>query len=95
MKDLKVTYKNAILAHCHRCMGYYLDGRQDCLNSRCPFYTWMPFRLEENQPDLEWIKYHPKRVGEQLLSECGPSEEQRKILADRMRKLQKESKKEK
>lgn len=67
MYDLKVTFKNAILAQCYECLGFYADGMQDCENTKCSLYTYMPYRKLE--PDLTWTKYHPKRVGRILRSE--------------------------
>ena len=57
----KVTMKHAILAKCHDCCAQYLDGRKDCENTKCPFYTWMPYRKME--PVTEWAKYNHRRVG--------------------------------
>jgi hypothetical protein len=67
MDDLKITLKNAILAQCHECLGYYTDRMQDCENVKCSLYSWMPYRKLE--PDLTWSKYHPKRVGRILRSQ--------------------------
>ena len=53
----------AILAHCHQCLGYYHDGREDCKNVKCPLYTWMPFR--ELEPEYDWCNYNAKRIGKQ------------------------------
>ena len=55
---------SGILAHCHQCLGYYHDGREDCENTTCPLYTWMPFR--QLKPDYDWCRYNPKRIGKQL-----------------------------
>lgn len=66
MKDLKVTFKNAILAQCHECLGYYGDGMQDCENRTCSLYSYMPYRSLE--PDLSWTMYHPRRKGKIKLS---------------------------
>lgn len=75
MDDLKVTFKNAILAQCHECLGYYADGMQDCENTKCSLYTYMPYRRLE--PDLTWTQYHPKRVGRILRSDI-----RTKVLSD-------------
>lgn len=66
MDDLRVTRKNAIIAHCHQCMGYYLDGKIDCENVSCPLYSYMPYK--NGTPDLEWTLVHPKMKGQQLLA---------------------------
>lgn len=61
MED-KVTRTGAILAHCHQCMGYYQDGKEDCQTLGCPLYPFMPYRKLD--PDLTWNKYNPKRSGQ-------------------------------
>lgn len=33
----------AIVAKCYDCMGYYADGKVDCLTSACPLYGFMPY----------------------------------------------------
>jgi len=42
-------------------MGHYFDGKQDCQNSRCSLYTWMPYR--EKEPDLGWAEFSPRKIG--------------------------------
>lgn len=71
MEDLKPTRKNAILAQCHECLGYYTDGMQDCENISCSLYLYMPYRKLE--PDLTWASYNPKRKGRVLLREIDTS----------------------
>ena len=39
-----LTRKEAILAHCFDCMGFYEDGYTDCKNLTCMLYDWMPKR---------------------------------------------------
>jgi hypothetical protein len=87
MDDLKVTFKNAILAQCHECLGYYADGMQDCENVKCSLYSYMPYRKLE--PDLTWTRYHPKRKGRILRSEIRTqtlSDEQKARLAETLRR---------
>ena len=36
--------KEAILAKCYDCMGFYEDGTMDCGCSDCPLHFWMPYR---------------------------------------------------
>jgi len=39
-----ITQKQAIMAKCYDCMGYYGDGRGEvCLVTRCPLYLFMPY----------------------------------------------------
>jgi hypothetical protein len=34
----------AIIAKCYDCMGYYADGKLDCLIPVCPLHGFMPYR---------------------------------------------------
>ncbi|TRZ50635.1 hypothetical protein D4S03_06420 [bacterium] len=34
----------AISAKCYDCMGYYADGKLDCLILACPLHGFMPYR---------------------------------------------------
>ncbi|MDO9228369.1 MAG: hypothetical protein Q7U03_02270 [Syntrophales bacterium] len=34
----------AIMGKCYDCMGYYSDGKLDCLIPACPLYSFMPYR---------------------------------------------------
>ena len=43
-KGVKITFKQACLAKCFDCMGYYEDGRIDCQIENCPIYPFMPYR---------------------------------------------------
>ena len=43
-KGKRLTQRQAIIAHCYECMGYYSDGKQDCLVDVCPLYEYMPYR---------------------------------------------------
>jgi len=40
----RLTQRQAILAKCCDCMGYYVDGRADCQMPACPLYGFMPYR---------------------------------------------------
>lgn len=39
----KLTLRQAMLAHCYDCMGYYADGKVDCRLNRCPLHPFMAF----------------------------------------------------
>jgi hypothetical protein len=45
-----ITMRQAILAKCYDCMGYYCDGKIDCRLPACSLYPFMPYR--EEKPDL-------------------------------------------
>jgi len=68
MKNAKPTLKNAQLAFCHECLGYYTDSNRDCGNTRCPLYSFHSYA--ELEPDLNWTKINPKRKGIVLFSDC-------------------------
>jgi len=40
----RTTQRQAILAKCYDCMGYYADGRVDCKMPDCALHPWMPYR---------------------------------------------------
>lgn len=40
----KLTYRQALLAHCYECMGFYQDKKQDCFGYSCPCYQYYPYR---------------------------------------------------
>ena len=40
----RLTQREAIYAQCFICMGYYVDGKEDCGNKTCPLYYYMPYR---------------------------------------------------
>ena len=40
----KLSHKQAILANCYQCLGFYMDGKNDCEIPDCPFYPYMPYR---------------------------------------------------
>lgn len=40
----RLTLRQATLAYCYSCAGYYLDGRKDCEVSDCPLRPFMPYK---------------------------------------------------
>jgi hypothetical protein len=40
----KLTLRDAVLAKCYECCGYYADGKSDCKMADCPLYGFMPYR---------------------------------------------------
>lgn len=83
--DEKPTRSEAIKSKCHECCGYYEDGKDDCENTRCSLYPYMPYRKKE--PNLDWIKYNPSIKGKVLKSESGRefTDEQRAAASERLR----------
>ena len=84
----KPTPMNAIIAHCHECMGYYSDGKQDCECQHCKFYKWMPWAKLE--ADLNWTKYYHNRIG---LVERRPPTEKQIAAGKRLASMRKNTKK--
>jgi hypothetical protein len=41
----RLTARQSILAQCCVCLGYYVDGREDCQMPSCPLYPYMPYRV--------------------------------------------------
>jgi hypothetical protein len=80
----KITMKKAILHHCHECLGYYIDGKVDCENVKCPLYAFMPYRKLE--PDVSFLLYNPRSVGLKLKTDTARpmTEEQRQKAAERL-----------
>ena len=39
----KLTPMQTIRAKCYECMGYYVDGKEDCKIEDCPNYPYMRF----------------------------------------------------
>jgi hypothetical protein len=44
MNGEKLTFRQAIIANCYDCMGYYVDGKVYCEIKNCPLSPFMPFR---------------------------------------------------
>jgi hypothetical protein len=44
LEGRNVTQKQSIMAMCYDCMGYYADGKQDCVVTSCPLHPFMPYR---------------------------------------------------
>jgi len=43
----RLTQKEAILAHCYDCQGFYSDGAEDCLSDICPLRPFMPYNPDK------------------------------------------------
>jgi hypothetical protein len=44
LEGKRLTQRQAILANCCECMGYYADGRKDCSMPKCPLYPFYPYK---------------------------------------------------
>lgn len=47
LEGAKLTARQAVIAKCCDCMGYYVDGRMDCKMPDCSLYPFMPYREGE------------------------------------------------
>ena len=47
----KLSYKQAVLAKCNECCGFYADGKLDCQIPECPLYGFMPYRKKATETD--------------------------------------------
>jgi hypothetical protein len=43
LEGKRLTQRQAILAKCYDCMGYYADGKISCGIPDCPLFPLMPF----------------------------------------------------
>ncbi|RPI50786.1 MAG: hypothetical protein EHM49_08065 [Deltaproteobacteria bacterium] len=67
----RLTQRQAILAKCADCMGYYLDGRLDCEIEDCPLYPFMPYRIEA-QKSSKATSEAPQKQNRPLIEEVSP-----------------------
>jgi len=44
LEKKKLTPRQAIRAKCYDCMGFYVDGVQDCGIETCPLYLYHAYR---------------------------------------------------
>jgi len=48
----KLTFRQAVLAKCYTCMGFYVDGKLDCTISACPLSPFMPYASKKTSKAL-------------------------------------------
>lgn len=53
LKGKQLHRKKSIEAKCYECMGYYADGRVDCLIPDCPLYPYNPYSKDFRGDDGE------------------------------------------
>lgn len=49
----RISALQTILAKCYECMGYYIDGKNDCKVPLCPNYPKMPYRGKEEEREVK------------------------------------------
>ena len=91
MKEAKLTLLNAVRSQCWGCCGFYADGREDCGNTKCSLYNWMPYRPKKKKPNLWWLRFNPKRKGKVTWEESQRvlSEEQAQANRERLAEYRK------
>jgi hypothetical protein len=72
-----ISMKEAILAKCYDCTGYYSDGRMDCKLPACSLYPYMPYRDDKKPAPPQ------RRFSEE--TKAAHAEHLRKINRDRRR----------
>lgn len=53
LKGEKISRSGGMRAACYQCMGYFVDGRQDCGIETCPMFAWRPFKEKGNKAEEE------------------------------------------
>lgn len=83
MGEDKPSRKECMDEQCSACLAHWVDGKVDCENVRCSMYYYMPYRKLE--PEYEWRKYNPRRVGRVTWEECEQSlsDEERQKRSER------------
>jgi len=64
LSGARLTFKQAIYARCYDCMGYFLDGKQDCRVPACPLYPLMAYN--QNRKKRTNKKTMPGEQGEKM-----------------------------
>jgi hypothetical protein len=44
LRGKSLTLRQAMLANCYQCTGYFTDGKQDCEMESCTFRPYMPYK---------------------------------------------------
>jgi hypothetical protein len=88
-KPEKLTPLKAIHWRCHNCEYYYLDGKNDCENTKCELYSFMKYA--KLKPDLSFMEFSPYQKGLTRWEDCERqmTDEQRAAAAQRMRDFHK------
>jgi len=71
-KPEKLTPILAMKYKCWDCQGEYLDGKSDCLGTRCPIYSFLKYAKCE--PDLWFMEFNPTRPGRVKWEDCRTTE---------------------
>ena len=76
LESKPVSRKEAMLAFCYECQGYYRDGRITCENVNCPMYPFMPY--SKNKEQGKRPKGNPENLKKFLQDTDGAEEKQPK-----------------
>lgn len=59
----RLTLKQAVIAHCYDCMGYFADGKVDCNMPDCPLYPHMAYNPNrEKRTGQPMTKEHKQKM---------------------------------
>lgn len=56
LKGEKLTKVQALKAKCYDCMGYFADGRADCMVYDCALYPFMPFSTKKPEKSAKRVE---------------------------------------
>lgn len=49
LEGKSLSKAQAILAACYECMGWYMDGVEDCQMKSCPLHPYMPYNKDKTK----------------------------------------------
>ena len=52
LEKKRITPMEAIIAKCYDCMGYFIDGRNDCKAMNCPLHCFMQYNPKRSKRTL-------------------------------------------
>ena len=56
LKGEKIKRSAAMRAQCYQCMGYFTDGREECIIETCPMYEYRSFKHKgEDETETEEV----------------------------------------
>ena len=60
LNNEKLTLKQAVMAKCYDCCGYYQDGKLPCTSKRCALFPFMPYN--PNKRKLKTVSEEQKKA---------------------------------
>lgn len=74
-----LTARQAILAKCYDCLGYMVDGKEDCKMPLCPLYPFMPYN--PNKRKVKTMSDEQKKAASERLRNTRISRGDKYIVA--------------